>query len=180
MFAVTTMAVGAVTLIASPAQAAWGPLDYSNCIRTSTSATLNTYATAQSRVDMYSNSPTQVRLYTYGYGRTYDCGFHGHPISAPTIRVQVRYVVTGVSLHCSAGTDGNVVTLNCSSDKSYVESVFEYSCQNVSTCTVSATPVTFEANNGGTVTRITMKTTVFINGPYESTSADSPMVAFQR
>lgn len=180
MSVMTAMALGAVTLVASPAHAAYGPLDYSDCIKTSQSAPVQTYATAQSRTEMYSNSPTQVRLYTYGYGRTYECGFRGYPVSAPAIRVHVKYSVTGVSLRCSAGYDGNNVTLSCSQDKSTVESAFEYTCQNVSSCTVSATPVTFEASAGGTVARIEMKTTVSINGPNGSTSADSPLVGFQR
>jgi hypothetical protein len=171
--------VGTVLLTAAPAYAASGYTGYTACLRTSSSDTYATYATADSWSQRVSAVADRVVLNADGVGRTYDCGPAGRAQSVQGMRVSVFYDVDGQSLNCSVGgsSDGTVTT-NCSVDRARLTVKDEYTCQQwTSVCSVTDRNMAF-TSNGGRINNIWVTVRVTIFGPSGSASTGSDHDAY--
>lgn len=178
---VAAAAVATAPFIASPAQAAVGPVGYSSCVRVSPSHTYSTYATAENNSVRVSASTRQVKLNVYGTGKTYDCGPAGRAQNVPTMRVAVSYTVRGSEVNCSIGgsVDGNV-SYSCAASRNTATITDSFVCTNTATCQVSDIGVIFTAAGNGRIDRIDTTSKITISGPSGQTSSSSYVTPYQR
>ncbi|MDG6105273.1 hypothetical protein [Dactylosporangium aurantiacum] len=150
-------------------------------MRTSSTNTYSTYATADNQSDRVSATSTKVVLNVWGTGRTYDCGPGGRPQTVSSLKVQITYVVEGSDVNCTigGGTDGNL-TFSCTTSRTSATITDTHTCSNVSSCPMSDIGVVFTAAGSGRIDRIDTTVKVTISSSWGQSSATSYVTAFKR